>query len=200
MIGFLSGKVKSLRNTEIILHTISDVGYRVKVLERDSIYIDQKIDLNVYTLVKENEISLWGFVNLVDMFIFEELISVSGVGAKTAMALIDSKGMEQIISCILNGEYKELKGNGVGDKTAQKIVIELKTKMSKFQQSLPVGINPNLKLNRNVSPYFDDAVEGLISLGYREEDIKKAYNMLSTDLLESLVSSSELIKHLLKII
>lgn len=198
MIGFIQGKVIDTNKNEVIVITSGGVGYKVNILGNQLFLIDQEAKLYTYTVVKENEISLWGFSNKSDLALFENLISVSGIGSKTAMALLESKGAEGIIKAIMNGNPDELKVTGVGLKTAQKLIIELNNKLAKFQEDFAISNKVEDESNKKVKEYFEDSLEALTSLGYREIDIKGVFDKLSDEQLEKINNSQDLIKLLLR--
>jgi Holliday junction DNA helicase RuvA len=198
MIGFIQGKVIDTNKNEVIVITSGGVGYRVNILGNQLFLIDQEVNLYTYTVVKENEISLWGFSNKSDLALFENLISVSGIGSKTAMVLLESKGAEGIIRAIMNGSPDELKVTGVGLKTAQKLIIELNNKLAKFQEEFAINNKVENESNKKVKEYFEDSLEALTSLGYREADIKEAFEKLLDEQLEQVNNSQDLIKLLLR--
>jgi len=200
MIGFLKGKVIDTNKSDITVLTNNSVGYKVNIASNLKFLLDEEIELFIYTSVKETEISLWGFQNKNDLTLFEYLISVSGVGSKTAMILIDTKGFENIIRSVVSGNSDALKVSGVGSKTAQKIVIELKSKLAKFSEGMMDALSANQNNTRKVSQFLDDAIEALTSLGYREQDIKDAYNKLEEVTAESAKDSPTLVKLLLRVI
>ncbi len=200
MIGYLKGKVIYIDKSDIILLTNNSVGYKISIPTNIKYLIDQDASLYIYTSVKENEMSLWGFTDKKDLDLFEYLISVSGVGTKTAMSLIDVKGFDLIVQSIVSGSYEELKVSGVGPKTAQKIVIELKSKLAKLTEGLNLKANQNLNDNKKINLFLEDAIEALTSLGYREQDIRNAYNKLDDLQMEGASDSPSLVKLLLKVI
>lgn len=200
MISFLKGKVIDTNKTDITLLTNESVGYKVNIASNLKFLLQEEVQLFIYTSVKETEISLWGFLTKTDLTLFEYLISVSGVGSKTAMILIDTKGFENIIRAVINEDSDGLKVSGVGPKTAQRIVIELKTKLAKFSEGLVDNIKGVGNNSRKVNQYLDDAIEALTSLGYREQDVKEAYNKLEDSELEIAQNSPTLVKLLLKVI
>lgn len=200
MIGYLKGKIIDIDKSDVVLLTNNSVGYKISISTTIKYLIDQEVSLYIYTSVKENEISLWGFTDKKDLDLFEYLISVSGVGTKTAMSLIDIKGFDLIVQAIISGSYEDLKVSGVGPKTAQKIVIELKSKLAKLTEGLNFKANPISNDNKKINIFLEDAIEALTSLGYREQDIRNAYNSLDDLQMEGASDSSSLVKILLKVI
>lgn len=200
MISFLRGKVIDTNKSDITLLVNDSVGYKINIASNLKFLLQEEVELFIYTSVKETEFSLWGFLTKTDLTLFEYLISVSGVGSKTAMILLDTKGFENIIRAVVNEDSDGLKVSGVGPKTAQRIVIELKTKLAKFSEGLIDNVSGVRNNNRKVNPYLDDAIEALTSLGYREQDVKNAYNKLEDSELEIAQNSPTLVKLLLKVI
>jgi holliday junction DNA helicase RuvA len=197
MIGFLKGKVINTGKNNLTILTGDSVGYKVNIPSSIKFLIDQDASLYIHTLVKENEISLWGFEDEKELNLFELLISVSGVGAKTANILIESKGFDNIVNSIVSGNSDSLKVTGVGPKTAQKIIIDLKSKIANLASN-SAAIENSIKPSSKISIYFEDAMAALTSLGYKEQDVKAAYNLIDSELIDSLSDSSSLVKLLLK--
>src|SRR2546430_2329173 len=128
MIGYISGQVKQVYKEKLIIMTGGGVGYLVSAVQSN--YLEgQSVNLYIYTAVRETEISLWGFAERAELELFESLLSVSGVGLKTAQALIANLGVNRIISAIRSGDALSLKVPGVGSKISERIVIDLKNKV-----------------------------------------------------------------------
>lgn len=198
MIGLIKGKIFDIEENQIVVITYSGVGYRINTPSTSVFLIDQEVVLFIHTHVRENEISLWGFVSKNELLIFEELISVSGVGAKTALVLIENKGVEGIIRAIKESNAPELKVTGVGLKTAQKLIIELNNKLAKFEDIYLDKINTDNRHNDNVTPFVEEAMLALTSLGYKEQDINIAVKKMKEEDKINLKNSQDLIKFLLK--
>jgi len=130
MIGFLNGEVVA-RDDPYIVIDVGGVGYKVVVANGvlSSISKNTKVKLFVYTHVREDAISLFGFLDSLDLKLFENLISVSGVGPKTAMNIFSIGDREKIIQAIITNDVSFFTSvPRLGKKNAQKIIIELKTK------------------------------------------------------------------------
>ena len=128
MIGSLNGKIELLDRPFVIVD-ISGVGYRVLIA--DSIYtkltIGEKIKLFTFTYVREDALELFGFLTIEDLKIFENLITVSGIGPKTALNIFSFGGRKEIIEAIIKGDVDFFTSvPRLGTKNAQKIIIELK--------------------------------------------------------------------------
>lgn len=198
MIGFIKGKVIDIEGNQLIVLTADSVGYRVVIPSNLNFLIDQEAALFIFTVVKENEISLWGFEAKKDLGLFENLIAVSGVGPRTALALIETKGADNLIRAIIAGDADSLKVSGVGVKIAQKIIIELKNKLAKFSEGLSESIVEDSNNNNSINKFLKDALAALTSLGYKEADVRTVYSQLNNEELELVSNEQDLIKVILK--
>lgn len=167
--GIISDKRKTSKGTFITID-VSGIGYLLEVTEIDfnCTKVDESEIQKVYVLLthREDAMSLYGFSNKETRDIFQILLSVSGVGAKMAIALLNEFDACDLISLVIDGNFKELtRAKGVGPKLAQKIILELKDKLMKTE--LP---RTSCKLPK--SQAFDDTQAVLLSLGYEENEIE----------------------------
>ena len=135
MIGFLSGEVVARDDPHIVID-VNGVGYKVVVANGvlSNIEKDGKVKLFVYTHVREDAISLFGFLDSLDLKLFENLISVSGIGPKTAMNVFSIGDRERIIEAIITNNVSFFSSvPRLGKKNAQKIIIELKSKFGSLE-------------------------------------------------------------------
>jgi Holliday junction DNA helicase RuvA len=161
MIGFLSGTVKRL--SQEVLINVNGVGYRVEVGEGllASLQDGQEAELYIYTHVREDSLDLYGFASEKDLLLFEMVIGVNGVGPKVGLALVDT-GAERLVNAVQNAEVGFFKAvPRVGKKLAQKIIIELKSKMGGLKE---LNLGP-------LSEKEQDVAEGLKGLGFDEDSI-----------------------------
>ncbi len=175
MYDYIKGElVAKTQNTKGMFYTleVNDIGYRIEVLPVD--YNSKKVNeknLKLYTVLlhKEDSMTLCGFLHRESRDIFRILTSVSGVGTKMAMALLNEFETSELISFVINENSKELtRAKGVGIKLAQKIIIELKDKLINFK--------PDLKSEKTqmISNEATEVQNILLSLGYNDEEIKQA--------------------------
>lgn len=167
--GIISDKRKTSKGTFITIDVLG-IGYLLEVTEIDfnCTKVDESEMQKVYVLLthREDAMSLYGFSNKETRDIFQILLSVSGVGAKMAIALLNEFDACDLISLVIDGNFKELtRAKGVGPKLAQKIILELKDKLMKTE--LP---RTSCKLPK--SQAFDDTQAVLLSLGYEENEIE----------------------------
>lgn len=161
------------------------IGYLVNITNRDYSALGQLgCEIKVYTVLlhREDSMSLCGFLQKEDRDIFQILTSVSGVGPKMALMLLDEFESYELISLVIKGDFKELtRAKGVGPKLAQKIILELKDKLINLQNTLPITLSADIEIkNQQEEQAIQDAQTVLISLGYEREEIKKAVSKAIT--------------------
>ena len=169
--GILTDKRKTSKGTFITVE-VSGAGYMLEVTESDfmacSISEDSVKKYYTSLLHREDSMSLYGFLTKETRDIFQILLSVSGVGAKMALALLNEFDACDLISFVIDGNFKELtRAKGVGPKLAQKIILELKDKLMRTE--LPKS---TLKLPDNQA--ISDAQSIMLSLGYENKEIEDA--------------------------
>lgn len=173
MIGYLSGKLHSKSNDSIIL-LVNGVGYRVIVAQNilSSWQLNQEVELYIYTSVKEEALDLYGFKSQEEMALFKLVLSVSGVGPKTAILVID-RGAGPLKNAIIKADTDFFVSiPRLGQKNAQRIIIDLKNKLG--------GI-ADLDLSGAGSETME-LIEALQSMGYsRQEALTAVKNIPITD-------------------
>ncbi|HNZ86541.1 MAG TPA: Holliday junction branch migration protein RuvA [bacterium] len=175
MIAYLKGKIIKKTDKSIIL-LVDDIGYEIfvscKFLEK--IRQDQDIDLFVYHKQREDAQELYGFSNFEEREFFIQLLSVPGVGPKSAINVLSISEVSDLKSAIATGDVDIFKKiSGIGTKTAEKIIIELKSKLgfSGFSN------NPN-----NVEGSDLEVFEALNALGFSDYEIRSIYNKIPKDI------------------
>ncbi|MFW6109900.1 MAG: Holliday junction branch migration protein RuvA [Patescibacteria group bacterium] len=184
MIGYLSGKVIH-KDTEKIIVSNNGIGYEVRVSARYSNQItsDEDVSLFVHTYVREDAIALYGFENIPSRDIFRSLISVSGVGPKTALGVLSKTSPEKIRTAVSNAETGIFTAiSGIGKKTAGRIILDLQTVLGEEKE-----------LDFSGQPEKEDALEALENLGYSKKEAAAALEPVDADL-----SSEEQIKKALQ--
>ena len=173
MIALLTGKI-AYKSPAFIIMDVGGVGYRVQI--PFSTYYDlpdegENVSLNIYTHVKEDAINLYGFRTPTEKDFFQLLISVTGIGPKMGKDILSNIQGEELGQAIVRGDLARLSAiPGIGRKTAERLVLELKEKVLKLNVSLPAregsrpAINPSLK---------DDVASALVNLGYKEVLVNK---------------------------
>ncbi|MFV0380466.1 MAG: Holliday junction branch migration protein RuvA [Anaerorhabdus sp.] len=168
MIAFLKGIV-SIIGYDWIVIDVNGVGYKVAFFDASKVIINQEIMVFTYHHIREEEMSLYGFLQEKDHDLFLKLISVKGVGPKTAMNFFGKFNSDKIIDSIENSDVAFLKSlPGIGAKTASQIILDLQNKL----------VNDNLiKL---VNEEIEDALSCLKSLGYKSKEINVVKDYLIT--------------------
>lgn len=173
MISLINGKVVGNSGSEVIVMTPGGVGYRVMVSPGASklCIIGSEVILDTFLVVREDVLELFGFASDSEKKLFKNFVSVSGVGPKTALHLLDLGSVEEIALAIGRGDVEFLtKVSGIGKKTAERIVLELREKMVKEQKTFGTE-------NVVHSSTETDVIEGLMTLGYSplqaRETVKK---------------------------
>ena len=132
-------------------------------------------DVFVYTYlnIREDSVDLFGFSNQSELLCFKQLISVSGVGPKAATSILSAMTYEQLAVCIATGDYKSItKAQGIGSKTAQRIVLELKDKIK--NEDIINGFNSSTVLSQIDNPNLQDAISALMVLGFSNAEASSA--------------------------
>lgn len=170
MISFISGIIEEISADSVIVN-MNGMGFEVGFVNGDRVKIGDKVKLYTYLAVREDALTLFGFLNQSDLFLFNRLISVKGIGPKGAMNLFVKSTGSRIINAIEEGDVNYLKSlPGVGNKTASQIVLDLKGKL------VESTYNKNA-LNENLVA----AISGLKNLGYKQNELNIVEKELSKE-------------------
>ncbi len=164
MIGSLKGKVQFKATNYIILET-AGVGYKVFLTPPQMLLLklDQELSLVILTYVREDQLTLYGFPSLPELEFFEMLLTVSGVGPKSALGIMSLASIEMIKSAIVSEDPTVFtKVSGVGRKTAERVIVELKGKLKNEIDAAPVAKE------------HSDAMDALLALGYAPQEARDA--------------------------
>jgi len=186
MYDYFKGIPTDKRKTEkgaFVSFEVSNIGYILEVTERDfqalAISEEKVCKYYVSLIHREDSMALYGFSNRESRDIFQILLSVSGVGAKMAIALLNEFDVCDLISFVIDGNFKELtRAKGVGPKLAQKIILELKDKLMKSE--LPKS---SICLPQNQA--INDAQTIMLSLGYEDKEIEDALSRVISTVEDS---------------
>jgi Holliday junction DNA helicase RuvA len=192
MIGHLNGRLVEKNPTELVIEC-GGVGYEVRISLNTYSAIGNDEHLKIFTrlIVREDAHLLYGFHSKDEREMFGHLTSVSGIGPNTAMIMLSSLVPEQIAHAIQSEDVRTIQGiKGIGAKTAQRVIVDLKDKMLKF-----AGVSENLFGQNNTNRI--DALTALVSLGFERKSAEKALDKVSTGGDDSV---EFLIKHALKIL
>lgn len=172
MIGYIEGKVRAVQDTHCLV-LVGGVGYKVFATKETLVRLDAGAEVYFWTYlaVREDALDLYGFVSETEKHFFELLLSVSGIGPKSALSILDIAAVETLRSAIVSGNASYLTNvSGIGKKTAEKIVLELRDKIGKIEaiSSLPQG--------------DAEALEAMRSLGYSAQEGREALRKVPAEI------------------
>lgn len=181
MIAFLSGKLISKQANTVIVD-VGGVGYEV-MIPLSTFYelgeIGADVQLRIYTSVREDAIQLFGFRTTRERELYLKLISVQGIGPKSGIAMLSGMSGDEIISAIRTDDLARLVSiPGIGKKTAERLVIELRDKVGELSD----GSSPRTSASQlPTETVFDDALSALVNLGYQKNAAEKALQQAVKD-------------------
>jgi Holliday junction DNA helicase RuvA len=186
MIGYLQGTVASIQqgssNRVILILDVNHVGYEVQIpprLAQQLPALGEAFQVFTHQQIKEEQILLYGFGSAAERDLFRQLVSVSGVGAQLAIALLDTLGLPDLVRSIVTGNIRALtKTPGVGNKTAERLALELKTKLKQWRQDLVTTGSTTAAPELSIQ---EDVEMTLVALGYSGGEIAEALQALSQD-------------------
>lgn len=176
MIALLSGRIFEKNKDSVVVETSGGVGYlvRMTMLRVAEYRIGQDLKIYTYLKVSDSALDLYGFQNTEERDFFELLMTVSGVGPKSAMNILSLGHMEEIQSAIARSDVKYLTGvQGMGKKTAERLVVELKNKL--------VATSDSHSTKTAESDILTDVLEGLMALGYSRDEAKGLVKNIDTE-------------------
>ncbi|MGL5245450.1 MAG: Holliday junction branch migration protein RuvA [Sarcina sp.] len=195
MYEYIKGEFKGI-NKDYIIVEVSNIGYRIftsgntmanmpKVSEEVMIYIEQ--------IVREDFIGLYGFTTKEELEMFKLLLSINGVGAKAALSLLSISTVNNLKYAIIIADEKHIiRAPGIGKKTAQRIILELKDKLKidEIMQETQLDII-NISEEDNYSYRIQEVLEALVALGYTEKEAEKAIGKINkTETIEMMIKES----------
>lgn len=188
MISYIIGVVDSVESDRVVIEN-HEMGYNVFMPQAsiEMIGVGEKLKIYTYFSVREDAMQLFGFLTKEELELFKKLISVSGVGPKGGLAIISACPGDSVQMAIISGDAKAIsKAQGIGAKTAQRIIIELKDKID-IEDMITGGNTDAGNMNSTVQ---SDVVEALAALGYSRTDalnaVKKVVITEDTDVEEAL--------------
>lgn len=174
MIGYLRGKIISKKPTKLIVD-VNGIGYLVNISISTFEKIAEKEDVALYTYlsVRESAMDLYGFYSLAEKEMFELLISVSGIGPKSAQSILSGIQIEDLKEALRTGNISRLVSiPGIGRKTAERLMVELRDKADSVSDS-----SEDLKTGASTIRY--DAIAALVNLGYNQKVAERAVRAIT---------------------
>lgn len=169
MIASIRGKVSRVQLDGAIIET-HGIGYWIYLARPENFTLDQEVYLFIHHQIREDEQALFGFSLWEEYQFFTKLISVKGVGAKTALGILAYTSVDKLIQSIENSDVNELKRlPGIGAKTASQIILDLKGKL--------VSVH-TIERKQDKLTAIDETIEGLKSLGYKASELQSLHAVL----------------------
>ncbi len=176
MIEYIKGTIVDLSPIFVTLET-GGIGYMLHITLPTYVALGQKKEtqLFVYEAIREDAYQLFGFLNKAERELFIQLVSVSGVGANTARMMLSSLSVDELISVILTDNVVALKNiKGIGIKTAQRIIIDLKDKVGKILDGKTAAFTPDTSAK-------NEALSALLMLGFNQLQVQKTLTKIFTE-------------------
>ena len=190
MIGQLTGKILEKNPPEILLE-VNGIGYEI-LCPMSTFYemgADTNLVLHTHLHIKEDAHTLYGFISKDEKILFRELIRVNGIGPKVALAILSHLNVASLMNAVAHEDDVLLaKTPGIGKKTAQKLIVELKDRLEKL--SLSSTANQQITASANINPNTKQALAALQSLGFKVKEAERMLAAISDDSL----STEELIR------
>ena len=189
MINYLKGKkveiTKSTQNRLFLILDVRDIGYEMQICSRFARNLDgEEAEIKVFThlQVTEDKQILYGFPSAAERDLFRQLTAVSGIGMQLGIALIDTLGISELVGAIVTSNITTLtKTPGVGKKTAERIALELKTKLAQWHKISKMEVQQPEAVFAPKPEIKDDLEMTLLALGYTNEEIEQVLTALSRD-------------------
>ena len=196
MYRYIKGSVEEIVDGHIVVEN-NGIGYLMSVSHNTMHVVEIGEDIKVYTklIVREDEMSLCGFISTQEMEMFELLIGVSSIGPKSAMNILSFPEADNMPDYIMGGDIKSLsKFPGIGKKTAERIILELRDKLKKKNIG-QIGMQPLKKTDSNIQ---NEAVQALMALGYSQAESAEAVRSVAQDSANAQEIIKLALKHLMR--
>lgn len=187
MIAHITGKIIDIQERFLVVD-VNGIGYKVFVSSDtiSQISINQNVSLFTFLAVREDALDLYGFITDEERAFFELLLSVSGIGPKSALSILSVTAIDTLKKAIATGDTSYLnKVSGIGRKTAEKIVIELRDKLKAHINDTHTNLRGD-----------HDAIDALKALGYSQNEAREALKDLSPDIVDISGKIKEALKRL----
>jgi Holliday junction DNA helicase RuvA len=179
MIGYLKGTIASIQKISssrvILTLDVNNVGYDIQIVPRlmqELADVEEEAQIFTHLNVREDQMTLFGFGSAAERDLFRQLVSVSGIGPQLAVALLDTLGLQDLVQAIVSGNTRLLSRTpGVGAKTAERIALELKTKLAEWRSQANLVLAPGAGPAVNIQ---EDVEMTLLALGYTDREIMQA--------------------------
>ncbi len=190
MLNFLKGTIigiyKQNNSRVMLVLEVNQIGYELQIVPRMMTQlpaIGDTIQVFTHLQVREDQMVLYGFLSLAERDLFRQLVSVSGIGTQLAIALLDTLGIQDLVQAIVSENTLILiQTPGVGKKTAERITLELKTKLSQWRQQMGLMTASTPGLTAEIQ---EDIEMTLLALGYSASEVMQALKAISDNSQET---------------
>ncbi len=185
MYAYIKGKIKKISTDYIVLEN-NNIGYKIITPNPYQFVLDEELLVYVYFYIREDAHDLYGFKNEEEKDLFIKLISVTGIGPKSACAILAPSDVSNVINAIETGDVNYLtKFPKVGPKTAQQIILDLKGKLGQMK---------SIVLNQEL----EEAHEALVALGYKDKEIESVFKQIGNQKLSTQAYITKALQLMLK--
>lgn len=185
MFAYLKGNIQ-FKSEEYVVMEVNGIGYKIFMSKKsiDELEEDREVKVYTYLKVREDDVSLFGFKTNEELHMFELLISVGGIGAKSAITILSNITPSRFALAVITNDVNSLKKlQGIGLKTAQRIILELKDKI-KTEEAILANDNTKLEEEANSEGDQEELIQALQVLGYRRYEINKVLSKIKSENLE----------------
>ena len=184
MIGFLSGKILE-KDANAVIVDVGGVGYEVTI-PLSTFYelgeVGSDVSLRIFTYVREDTLQLFGFKTMRERDLYLKLISVQGIGAKSGITMLSGMSADEIVAAIRSNNIVRLTAiPGVGKKTAERMVVELRDKIGELSAGASATTIATAGDDGAPNAVFDDALSALVNLGYQRNAAERALHDAAKD-------------------
>lgn len=192
MIAYLKGNLE-IKSDESVVIDVNGIGYKVfmsKTAIEELPEVGSKVKVYTFLRVREDDISIFGFNSNEELTMFELLISVGGIGAKSAITILSNITPSKFALAVITNDVNTLKKlQGIGPKTAQRIILELKDKI-KTEDAIDIKTNKDMEYNIQKEEDIEELTQALQVLGYRRHEINTILPKLKSESLEDKIKEA----------
>lgn len=200
MYAYFIGKITYMTADSVVLE-VNNIGYNIKVSAQtiqNLGHLSGEVKLYTYTYVKEDALGLFGFLTREELELFKMMLTVNGIGPKGALSILSTLSVDTLRFAILSGDAKSIaKSPGVGAKSAERLIIDLKDKINAEDVFTLNSSESNAAVVTQELPAKKEAIEALTALGYSATDALKAVNQITCT---EDTTVEEILKQALKVI
>jgi Holliday junction DNA helicase RuvA len=198
MIAFITGTIFDKMPSTLVVE-VQGIGYQI-FIPLSTFYrlpeVKESVSLHIYTHVREDALQLYGFLSLLEKELFLLLLGVSGVGPKVALGILSGMELTELVQALRDGNVDRLRAiPGVGPKTAGRLVLELREKVSALRLA---GLQTPVSAGSEPDKIKEDALSALVNLGYSRNEAKRVIDKLAEEQVTTSDSVEALIKRALK--